>query len=440
MRGTELPDGVYWSRPLLRPLQPLQVLASRQTFMAISDDPQDESSLSALLEQVEHVPLAVNLLANLAQVEPCDSLLRRWDAEKTTMLQRADGTTKLTSLDVSISISIQSPRVQAEPAALELLSLLSVLKHGPLDTDLVVMTSDTRRSSLAAALPVLLRTALCQRMPTGRLHVLAPIRQFMLKNYQLSEALARPFHTHYFSLADLLLKERGLIDLSVPFLLAEMDDIIAAARHALQTGYEPRSSINGALAIGRLYVTDAVGSPDVLFDALRIAQAQGFHDLHAKCLDLWAGLVMAGAVPGDSLELWHQARMLFEKIGDVDGVIDMTLQSVKLLPLPAALASCEQIRPLVQSHTSRSSKFLPRFVRDLGYLYQRAGRSRDALDCFHNLIAIERQLPTDPRATAFAMYRIADIESDIGHFIRSHSPTSRAHRSSAQRSFAAPSC
>ncbi|KZV93278.1 hypothetical protein EXIGLDRAFT_768177 [Exidia glandulosa HHB12029] len=423
MRGTELPDGVVWTKPLLRPLQPLQPEASLQTFMAISDNPQDDHSLSVLLKLVENVPLAVTLLANLAQVESCDLMLRRWNSEKTAMLQRGGGTSKLTSLDISISISIQSPRMQSEATALQLLSILSLLKHGPIETDLGLMTSDALLSRHTIALSALLRTALCQRMRTGRIHVLSPIRQFMLENHPISEGLARPVYAHYFSVADLFQKEKRFLDLSNPSLLAEVDDVCTVVHHALHSGYEPRSAVEGAITTVRLWFNDGVGSPDVLPDAQILAQAEGFDDLTANCLVIQARMILGRVLPGDALALLCQARTLYEKIGDV--IIDTTLHSADLLPLNTALASFEQIRPLVQSHSSKSPALLSRFVIGLGNLYMRSGRNQDARTCFHELLAIQRHSPNpSPRATAMAMYKLAGLEVDAGHL---HTATQRLH-------------
>ncbi|KAJ7794036.1 hypothetical protein B0H14DRAFT_2924510 [Mycena olivaceomarginata] len=55
------------------------------------------------------MPLAVELIAHLADYEGCPSVLTRWAKERTSLL--SEGNDKRSSLDASIKISLSSPRV-----------------------------------------------------------------------------------------------------------------------------------------------------------------------------------------------------------------------------------------------------------------------------------------------------------------------------------------
>ena len=77
MRGIERPAGVDWTRPLQPPLQPLELVAARQVFLAISDVNIENARVDELLEAVDFVPLSLTLMANLAQYESTAMLLRR---------------------------------------------------------------------------------------------------------------------------------------------------------------------------------------------------------------------------------------------------------------------------------------------------------------------------------------------------------------------------
>ena len=109
MRGSERPRGVSWSKPLLPPISPLNDRAATELFVALSDVAVVDEYSAELLRHIANVPLAVVLLANLASYESSRELLSRWRAIKTSMLHCSDGTTRSTSLDVSISLSLSSP-------------------------------------------------------------------------------------------------------------------------------------------------------------------------------------------------------------------------------------------------------------------------------------------------------------------------------------------
>ncbi|KAJ7816392.1 hypothetical protein B0H13DRAFT_1923585 [Mycena leptocephala] len=109
MRGSERPAKVRWTRPFLRPLNPLAPEATLKTFLDIADDRHDRSS--------------------------CANVLSRWEREKTSIM--SEGYDRRSNLDLSISLSLSSPRINSVPHSQELLSLLSILPDGLSDVELV---------------------------------------------------------------------------------------------------------------------------------------------------------------------------------------------------------------------------------------------------------------------------------------------------------------
>ncbi|KAJ7767131.1 hypothetical protein B0H16DRAFT_351555 [Mycena metata] len=118
MRGAERPAKIKWSRPFLPPLQPLKLAAARQTFSDITDDVCSPAEVDEVLRLTNNLPLAVSLIANLAAYEGCSTILSRWENENTTVL--SDGTGKDSNLDLSMSLSLSSPRILSSPNALQL--------------------------------------------------------------------------------------------------------------------------------------------------------------------------------------------------------------------------------------------------------------------------------------------------------------------------------
>src|ERR1700761_7704557 len=110
LRGSERPSGIAWTRPFLPPLHSLDYEASIQTFTSISDVPEDAPGLKELIDVTDGLPLAITLMATHAQYTSCLLLLNRWNDKRTTMLTRG-AHTRLSSIDVSIQMSLESDRV-----------------------------------------------------------------------------------------------------------------------------------------------------------------------------------------------------------------------------------------------------------------------------------------------------------------------------------------
>ncbi|KAI0302461.1 P-loop containing nucleoside triphosphate hydrolase protein [Multifurca ochricompacta] len=127
MRGTIRPAQTQWTRPPLAPLRTLGHDAAREIWEHITDD--YDTSAEELIKAVDHVPLAVSLLAHLAQATSSSSLLKEWNEKHTGLVQMGHGH-KLSSLEYSIRLSINSERMRAHPSAKSLLGALSMLPDG----------------------------------------------------------------------------------------------------------------------------------------------------------------------------------------------------------------------------------------------------------------------------------------------------------------------
>ncbi|KAJ6603597.1 hypothetical protein DFH09DRAFT_1354722 [Mycena vulgaris] len=112
---------VKWTHPFLTPLQPLASSAALKTFIEIADDGHEESVVKQLLELTGNLPLAISLIAHVGAHEGCEMTLARWKAESTRVL--SDGYDKKSSLDISIMLSLSSPRMTQ--AAQDLLRILN---------------------------------------------------------------------------------------------------------------------------------------------------------------------------------------------------------------------------------------------------------------------------------------------------------------------------
>ncbi|KAK6977219.1 ATPase-AAA-core domain-containing protein [Favolaschia claudopus] len=192
MRGAERPNQVPWSRPFLQPLKPLSDEAAQQTFTDITDYAFDTKETVQLLHHTDNMPLAVNLFAHLVDCEDITTVLNRWETEKTSLL--SINTDRTSNLDVSISISLSSPRLMSSPDTQKLLSILSILPEGLSDVQL--LEGNLSIPNLMECKATLLRTALAYYDEASRLKSLGPIREYVRQNYPPSLLLISPLQNY----------------------------------------------------------------------------------------------------------------------------------------------------------------------------------------------------------------------------------------------------
>ncbi|KAJ7160544.1 P-loop containing nucleoside triphosphate hydrolase protein, partial [Mycena crocata] len=106
MRGAQRPAGVRWTQPFMTPLRPLPHDAALKTFCDITDDGHDSDEINQVLLLTDNMPLAIDLIAHLVDLEGCSSVLSRWEQEKTTLI--SEGYDRRSNLDLSISLSLSS--------------------------------------------------------------------------------------------------------------------------------------------------------------------------------------------------------------------------------------------------------------------------------------------------------------------------------------------
>ncbi|KAH9990498.1 hypothetical protein BJV77DRAFT_963347 [Russula vinacea] len=127
MRGTVRPAQTQWTSPLLHPLVTLDRDAARRVWEQITNH--YDAFAEELIKAVDYVPLAVSLLAHLAQATSAELLLKEWN-EKRTKFVHTSQTNKQSNLDYSIQLSIDSGRMRANPSAKDMLGVLSMLPDG----------------------------------------------------------------------------------------------------------------------------------------------------------------------------------------------------------------------------------------------------------------------------------------------------------------------
>ncbi|KAJ6495479.1 hypothetical protein C8R45DRAFT_1072846 [Mycena sanguinolenta] len=203
MRGAARPAKVQWTHPFLLPLQPLTDAAAHQTFLDITDNVYAIEDLNQLLSFTDNMPLAVDLISHLVDYEGLESVLGRWETEKTSIL--SVGHDRRSNLDVSISLSLSSPQLTSESK--ELLSLLSILPNGLSDAELV--QSKLPIPNILSCKSALLATCLAYQNNKKRLLVLVPIREHIQQLLPTTPLLIGSLCQHFHALLKLYKKYRN---------------------------------------------------------------------------------------------------------------------------------------------------------------------------------------------------------------------------------------
>ncbi|KAJ7857962.1 hypothetical protein B0H14DRAFT_678239, partial [Mycena olivaceomarginata] len=194
MRGAERPAKVLWTRPFLRSLKPLDEQAARLTFVDIADSGHSQEEVDQILSLTDNMPLAISLLAHLADTEGCSNVLSRWETEKTSVI--SEGFDKRSNLDLSISLSLSSsPRIQLLPHSQGLLSLLSMLPDGLSDSDLI--QSKLPIDNVLKCKAALKSTALAYSDEHKRLKVLMPIREYLQQHQPPGDHLVQKVFKYF---------------------------------------------------------------------------------------------------------------------------------------------------------------------------------------------------------------------------------------------------
>jgi hypothetical protein len=184
---------------------PLEQAAARQTFFDIADDGHKLEEVDQILSLTDNMPLAINLLAHVAESEGCYSVLSRWEHERTSLI--SEGYDKRSNLDLSISLSLSSPRIKSVPHSKELLSLLSILPDGLSDVELI--QSKLPIDNILGCKIRLIRTALAYSNEHKQLKLLGPIREYMQKILPPGYHLVHPLFKYFQNILEFFLKYHG---------------------------------------------------------------------------------------------------------------------------------------------------------------------------------------------------------------------------------------
>lgn len=306
LRGEQRPYGPSWREAIH--VGPLAPDAARSAFLAVAGERYSaDPDLEQLLTAVDRLPLAVALLASQAEGEPdLSGLWQRWQEQRTALLQRAGGRQRLHNMEVSLKLSVGSPRISR--GGFRLLSILGLLPDGAAHSHLDALLPGEGKAAAA----VLRKVGLA--FDQGRrLRTLAPIREF-LRQYHTprSEDLDRTVD-HYLELA--LLGERiggeGGAEI-VRQLAPETGNLGPMVLLGLDRA-DPAPAISAALGMAELIRFTGLGNPVILERARGSAQALGRLGLEADCIRMLGEIALYRSDHAAARAHFEEALPLYRK-------------------------------------------------------------------------------------------------------------------------------
>ncbi|KAG8927272.1 hypothetical protein FRC02_008336 [Tulasnella sp. 418] len=292
MRGIQHPasDLIDWTSPRLPPLTPLEMDPAQEAFVRISPDSEGDPHLPELLRELDCMPLAITLMAKLAEVgETIMGLLSQWRREQVKLLSQPGGD-RTSSIEVSIRLSLMSSPVRMNEDAIPLLSVLARLPGGASLAQLPTICPSI--TGWKAALRILRTAALVYDSPDKTVvHMLSPIRAYVLLHHPIADGPLQDLRNAYYQLADKGYTYHG--DPNLDDVLAELSkeeiNLDTIILDALRSADNKEGAISAATGYSS-YLNLTQPRVNIMEEAIRAARGTGSTQL-ASCLNRYGDIL-----------------------------------------------------------------------------------------------------------------------------------------------------
>ncbi|KAK0443022.1 uncharacterized protein EV420DRAFT_1068652 [Desarmillaria tabescens] len=179
MRGSVSPiDNIDWLELPHNGLSQLAESSSLDVFIAISRYSDNMKIVTKLLEKLDGWPLALILMAHQAKIIHPELLLESWDKERTSLLEKPGIQSRLTSVNISIKITLQSPLL-SKPNILKLLSVICYLSDGIPTWSKMLSKMLPDLSEKTGIISNLLQSGIIYKDNKDGLKILQPIQEYL---------------------------------------------------------------------------------------------------------------------------------------------------------------------------------------------------------------------------------------------------------------------
>jgi tetratricopeptide (TPR) repeat protein len=411
IRGHAWPGNVGWLRRFDVP--PLGRDDARRVFTAVAGNEfAADPDLPFLLEQMDGIPLAVELLATAVQGQPdLADLATRWRRERAAMLRRGPADHRQLSLPISLEISILGSSMTAE--GLRLLSLLGVLPDGVSRDELDELLPGAGTTGAAT-----LRRLGLAYDEAGRVRTLGPVREHVAAVHPPSmadlETAVGLYCRRASVLGDLVGRAGGAEAVAV--LTAETGNLRTVILEALDEDRQELAE-EAVLGMAKLELLTGVAVPGILEEALEALYEAGERRPWVQRPAILAQLHVATGhialrhadIPA-AQRAYQRALALYEKIEDVVGQAncirslgDIALRHTDNMAAERAYQRALELYEQVDSVLGRAN-----CIRSLGDIALRRADDADARDAYQQALPLYIQVG-DVRGRANCIKRLGDI-------------------------------
>ena len=353
MRGAVPPSGIIWT--CFETLPPMSPADARSLFLAINSslnagDRKNDENLNTLLAEMDYVPLAVLLLAQVSIGFSPQYMLNRWREKQTEILcthKVMPG--KLESIEVSISLSLANLEITSNPDAVQLLSVLCCLPDGLHQWEEQLPLIWVGQQSVHDLVHILHKTALLLIVGNG-LKVLSPIRHFINHHHQVDEYHLESLEHYFWTLVD----KYAATPLGPGFPQArdiiepEIGNIHSLITHAVQT--HPSARLVEIVLDTSQFLLNTVPSMELINHAMAMIKQSGSPRQQAYVLQLAGDILHLQAKNSEASETLIEAQREFLEIGDVFGATQCSRSLGNILCLQDKYTEASETLKETQRH------------------------------------------------------------------------------------------
>jgi hypothetical protein len=298
---------------------PLEKSIASKVFLEIAGAryETDTTQLDRLLEALQGVPLALVLMAyNARAASNLDEVYKRWEDERTEMLNRHGLNDRSSNIDVSFEVSFTSPFMN--DGARRIATVLEILPNG------------IEREDLYTVFPKFGRGASNTIKELGlafddgsRLRMLAPLREFVAIRFHPRDEDLKRIISHFVELATKHGPKVGSANgtEAVAHLANETANLEAVLTLGLREE-DPKPSIRASCALSDFIRFSGYGSPRLLEEAQRLAREKQLAIEEGDCRKCLGDIALRRSEHDKARQLYLQAQLLYRRkrssLGEAD--------------------------------------------------------------------------------------------------------------------------
>jgi tetratricopeptide (TPR) repeat protein len=407
MRGAERPAQTQWTQPFLKPLETLSLDSAKEVWQAIAGNYDDFSE--KLIKAVDYVPLAVDLLSHLSQVTPPQLLWEEWNSKKIKAIQTGQEH-RLSNLEYSIELSVNSKRMTANPAAKNLLGVLSMLPDGLHIMQLSKWNGMFVDIDVTSCLQTLLQCSLI-KLIEERYQPHPIVRHFCLNQGTVIPMHKEILEGFYITLACSSFSTAS--PEAYEEMILEVNNTKATLLRLLDSNYEDQSRlINACIQFTKFCMNIGDLSEKVISQAIEFVQKNcGGITLLIKSFQQWGKLYQYE----DDLEKAQEKLQEAEKLCLSDPLVSTQLYGCVLEDLGEIYHQLDAFnnaeacykKALKLHQDSNDILHQGNSYHGLGYLCQRQGKTNEALTFYENAIQCHEKVNNT--------FKLARDYADIGN-------------------------